>query len=106
MGWKNRRKSKTYILLTCLHITSLYVTLLFSSTWTYSLLIISYIITNYLFIIVGKCPFEIAVQFKRTDYLKACRRIYGRKYWIAVIGYSSYIFIWLICLFDFLIRNV
>ena len=104
MGWKNRRKSKTYILLTCLHTTSFYVTLFFASNWALSLMVASYIITSYLFIIVGKCPFEIAVQFKREDYLKACRRIYRNNYWIAVVGYGSYVVLWLVCLIDFLIK--
>ena len=75
-----------------------------SSVFTYSLLTASYLLTSFLFIYVGKCPFEIAAQFKLKDYLKACKRIYGKRYTVALIGYGSYPVIWLICLIEYLIR--
>ena len=103
--YKNRRISKTYIILSILHIISFYVMLIFASKWSLSILSISYLVTSFLFVVVGKCPFEIAVQFKAKDYIKACRRIYGVKFPIAVLGYGSYPLLWLICLIDILIKN-
>lgn len=88
MKCRNRRKSKTYLLLTLLQVSSFYIMMYLSSVFTYSLLTASYLLTSFLFIYVGKCPFEIAVQFKPKDYLKACRRIYGRRYTVALIGYG------------------
>lgn len=104
MKIKNRRRTKTYFILSFLHITSFYVMLAIASKWSFSLLAISYTLTSFLFLSVGKCPFEIAVQFKGKDYIKACRRIYGVKFPIAVIGYGSYPLLWLVCLIDFLIK--
>ena len=102
---KNRRRSKTYFILATLHVTSFYLMLIIASEWSFQLLTISYFLTSFLFLLVGKCPFEIAVQFNWKDYIKACRRIYGVKFPIAVIGYGSYPLLWLLCLIDYLIKN-
>jgi hypothetical protein len=88
-----------------LHILSYYLMVLIASKWCFNILSISYLITCFLFIVVGKCPFEIAVQFKWVDYIKACRRIYGKKFILAVIGYCSYPVLYFVCLIDFFINS-